>query len=217
MFLRLLLSLPFECAICRKWPSTSFEGTSGVCQNCIQAHANAPLFPIPPDLDACVAALSFDTPWSTLISRYKFAPEPGLAKLFAGLMRRDTRIQKLLADADILLPLPLAPKRLEARGFNQALTLARSLVNHKINAHALIRTRNTSPQRLLDRQARQHNVVNAFAVQTESCRVITGKHVLLIDDVMTTGATLAAAASAVHKAGAAKVSAIVIAQTPLDN
>ncbi len=137
---------------------------------------------------------------------------------------RDERIRKLLTNVDIVMPLPLAPERLEERGFNQALTLAKHLlVKNKIDASSLIRTRDTAPQRLLDRTARQRNVANAFALQAISskayssvARSFEGKHILLIDDVTTTGATLAAAALPLYKAGAARVSAVVIAHTPLN-
>ncbi|MDI9334082.1 MAG: phosphoribosyltransferase family protein [Cytophagales bacterium] len=222
------LALPFECAICHQWPSAAYAGVTGVtgvtgvagvCNNCIESHAKAPPFPVPQGLDDCIAAVNFDTPWSALIARYKFAPEPGLARLFAGLMLRETGIRELIASADIVMPLPLSAERLEERGFNQALALAKHLVKHsakhKIAPTALIRTRNTAPQRLLDREARARNVANAFALQANTDVALKGKRVLLIDDVTTTGATLVAAAAPLYKAGAAHVSAVVIARTPL--
>ncbi len=223
-----ILVIPFECATCKKWPSTAFEGVTGVCQSCIQMHAHAPLFPVPKGLDDCAAAVDFDAPWSALISRYKFAPEPGLGRLFAGLMRRESHILELLEDADIVIPLPLATERLEERGFNQALTLAKHLVKHKIDAFSLIRIRDTAPQRTLTYDARQGNVANAFALQaiphkafasthTERHTSFEDQHIVLIDDVMTTGATLAAAAAPLYRAGAARVSAVVIARTPLNH
>ena len=228
-FARLLQAIPFECAICKRWPSASYAGVTGVCQSCIELHAKAPSFPIPQGLDDCVAAVDFDVPWSALIARYKFAPEPGLARLFAGLLMRDERICELLSSADLVIPLPLAPERLEERGFNQALTLAKHLCARPLSPTlvregrgSLIRTRNTAPQRLLDREARQRNVANAFALQAPSNKAyssttasLEGKHILLIDDVMTTGATLVAAAEPLRRAGAARISAVVVARTPL--
>ncbi len=215
-FSRLLQAIPFECAICKRWPSASHAGVTGVCQSCIQTHAKAPLFPVPQGLDDCIAAVDFDAPWSALIARYKFAPEPGLARLFAGLLLQSEHISELLASADLVVPLPLAPERLEERGFNQALTLAKHLVaKSKIDSSSLIRTRNTAPQRLLDREARQRNVANAFALQALSSSSFEGRHVLLIDDVMTTGATLVAAAKPLRRAGATRISSVVIARTPL--
>ena len=219
LFTRLLqaipLALPFECAICKRWPSASFEGVTGVCQSCIQTHAKVPLFPVPQGLCDCIAAIDFDAPWSALISRYKFAPEPGLARIFARLLLRDERVRTLIASADIVIPLPLSPERLEERGFNQAITLAKHLAKDKLITHTLIKTRDTAPQRTLDREARQRNIANAFALQANTDVAFKGKHVLLVDDVTTTGATLAAAAEPLYRAGAARISAVVVARTPL--
>ena len=213
---RLLLSIPFECVICKKWPSASFEGVTGVCRRCVSKHAKAPRFAVPQGLDDCLAVVDFDAPWSALISRYKFAPEPGLARLFAGLMLRDERIRTLIASADIVIPLPLSPERLEERGFNQAFELAKHVAKDKLADHALIKTRDTLPQRTLDKAARQRNIANAFALQATSHMACKGKHILLIDDVTTTGSTLVAAAEPIYRAGAVKVSAVVIARTPLN-
>lgn len=130
-------------------------------------------------------------------------------------MQREERIGELLESVDIVMPLPLAPERLEERGFNQALELAKHLAKHKIDSSSLIRTRDTAPQRLLDREARQRNVANAFALQANTDLAFKGKHVLLVDDVTTTGATLAAAAAPLYRAGATRISAVVIARTPL--
>jgi ComF family protein len=220
---RAVQAIPFECALCQRWPSKTFDGVSGICQSCIQTHGHAPRFPIPSGLDDCVAAVSFGAPWSALIARYKFAPEPGLARLFAGLMLRDERVRSMLGQVDAVIPLPLAPERLEERGFNQALQLTKYLCEARfIDSQSLIRTRDTVPQRTLDREARQHNVAGAFALQamrgkgySNSIPSFAGQHILLIDDVMTTGATLRAAAQPLRKAGAASVSAVVIARTPL--
>ncbi len=230
-FYRSLQAIPFECALCQHWPSRAFEGVSGVCQTCIQKHApnypHAPKFLPPNGLDECIAAVNFDAPWSSLIARYKFAPEPGLARLFAGLLLRDERVHAMLNQVDIVMPLPLAPERLAARGFNQALHLSKHLIqhlnhDHLIDSSSLVRTRDTVAQRTLNREARQRNVANAFALHTSRHKgygndlpTFAGQHILLVDDVMTTGATLSAAAQPLRKAGAASVSALVIAHTPL--
>jgi ComF family protein len=220
---RSLQAIPFECAICKQWPSRTLEGVSGICRTCIHMHAHAPRFPIPEGLDDCVAAVNFDAPWSALISRYKFVPEPGLARLFAGLLLRDERVRAMLHQVGVVIPLPLAPERLAERGFNQALHLAKYVCPaSKIDSHSLVRTRDTEPQRNLSRIARARNVANAFALPTTKGKAyrdnipsFAGKHILLIDDVMTTGASLSAAAQPLRKAGAASVSAVVIARTPL--
>jgi len=129
-------------------------------------------------------------------------------------MLRDERIRALIASADIVIPLPLSPERLEERGFNQAFELAKYVAKDKLAVHALIKTRDTVPQRTLNRESRQKNIANAFALQPNTGMACKGKHVLLIDDVTTTGATLVAAAEPIYRAGAGKVSAVVIARTP---
>jgi ComF family protein len=223
-------TVPFECAICNHWPSASFEGVSGVCKSCLRLHARAPQFITPAGLDDCIAAVDFDAPWSSLIARYKFTPEPGLARLLAKVLLRDERVGAVLAQTDVLIPIPLAAERLAQRGFNQALEIAKHLSPFKaIDTTSLYRTRDTEPQRTLNRENRMSNMQGAFALHepVKSTfdrpygkpkpigRSLEGQHVVLIDDVMTTGATLVAAARPLRQGGAASVSAIVLAHTPL--
>lgn len=233
--MRTIAALPFECALCHRWPCQN-RRVIGLCERCVDRHAHAPQFLTPPGLDACAAAVAFDTPWAALIARYKFAPEPGLARPLATLMHRSDSIRQLITRADWLIPLPLANERLAQRGFNQSLLLAQHLItwlslegprsaSPRIDSTALVRTRHTAQQRTLSRSARVRNVANAFALQPAPAHrygrangqnlLMKGKHIVLLDDVMTTGATLEAAAAPLRLAGAASVSAIVLARTPL--
>jgi ComF family protein len=167
----------------------------------------------PPPLDACYAAVSYDYPWSSLVARFKFHGEPGWAHSLSALMRSVPGVAEELAAADVVLPMPLSTTRLAERGFNQAVQLARQVAPGKTETRLLLRLRDTAAQASLDRDAREENVKGAFAVDPLRVDELQGKCALLVDDVMTSGASLHAAAQAVRAAGAARVSALVLART----
>ncbi|HET8746870.1 MAG TPA: phosphoribosyltransferase family protein, partial [Ramlibacter sp.] len=97
--------------------------------------------------------------------------------------------------------------------FNQALLLARQLAAAKTDATLLLRLRETGSQTALDRAARRRNVAGAFGVEPLRAHQVRDKHVVLVDDVMTSGASLHGAAQALRQAGARRVSAVVLART----
>jgi ComF family protein len=110
------------------------------------------------------------------------------------------------------VPEPLHPRRLAERGYNQAALLSRPIaraLGRRHSARALVRVRDTPMQSALNAPERRTNLVGAFSVRDS--RVITGKSVLLVDDVRTTGSTLAACATALHEVGAACVFPLVLA------
>jgi ComF family protein len=116
---------------------------------------------------------------------------------------------------DIIVPIPLHPTRLRARGFNQSALLAAqvaSTLNAPLSTNTLIRTRNTSSQANMNRQQRFTNLKNAFSVPKESR--IRKRRVLLVDDVITTTATMREAASVLVRAGAEYVDAVALARAP---
>lgn len=168
----------------------------------------------PPVLDACVAAVDYAYPWSNLIGRFKFQEQPGWAGFFAQLMRQTPWAEPALHAADVLLPMPLSRARLAQRGYNQALELARHLAPQKTLAHGLVRLRDSAPQATLDRAQRLRNVQGAYLVEPTHAAQLQGRSVVLVDDVMTTGASLDAAAQALRQAGVAQMSALVLARTP---
>lgn len=167
----------------------------------------------PPPLDACHAAVHYAYPWSALIAQYKFQHQPGWAMALAGLLHATPGVADALGQAGLVLPMPLAPRRLAQRGFNQALQIARRLAPAKAEAALLLRLRETAPQAALPRKERLANVRGAFAVEPARAAELHGRRVVLVDDVMTSGASLFAAAFALRAAGAAHVTAVVVART----
>jgi ComF family protein len=154
------------------------------------------------------AAYAYGGPLADAIVRLKYAGRTDLAR----------PLGRLLAEAalgfggrvDRVLPVPLHPVRLRARGFNQSALLARevaSALGSELDTRSLLRVRATREQAGLAREQRRHNLDGAFAV-----RAARADRVLLIDDVRTTGATLAAAASALTHSGCAEVHAFALAQ-----
>src|SRR5690606_12337027 len=115
--------------------------------------------------------------------------------------------------ADIIVPVPLHPKKLRARGYNQSTSFAYGLsqtMQLPVAEHSIIRVRSTESQTHKDRYERYENMLETF--EANDTGAIAGRHVLLVDDVLTTGATLEACASTLLENGAAKVSAVTIAK-----
>ena len=218
--------LPSQCAVCHAWPAHS------ICEACVAAFAQPvarcttcalPVVPgvrqcggcivHPPALDACLAALPYAYPWSTLVADFKFHQRPGWAASFATLLRAAPWVEPALDAADLLLPMPLSTERLRDRGYNQAHVLARALDAPKVVHGLLLRVRDTPPQRTLPRSERLVAVQDAFAMDPLQGHRVKNKRVVLLDDVMTSGASLHAAARVLRAAGAAHITAVVLART----
>ncbi len=172
---------------------------------------------LPPPLDACLCATSYIWPWRDLIAHLKFHQQPGWAGPLATLMMSAPWVEDTLEAADWVLPVPLSAQRLAERGYNQALLLANKLSPEKTDAQLLLRTRHTRAQRTLPRAERLSNLHGAFAVEPLRVHDIRGKRVVLIDDVMTSGASLHTAARVLRQAGATHISATVLARTAADS
>ncbi len=205
-------SLCVECArelpyrLARGCPRCAAQSPEGqLCGACL---AEAPAF------DQTIAAFTYAFPLDRLLQSYKFNENLALAAAFSAALRDAVRRHHTQTGAvlpDRILPLPLARKRLAARGFNQSALLARSVARDLGVAgapHGLLKVRDTPPQAGLDREARLKNVRGAF-----NCgESLAGLRIAVVDDVMTTGATLSEAARALKKAGASFVSAWVLAR-----
>lgn len=127
---------------------------------------------------------------------------------------------QLLAECDVIIPVPLHRKRLIQRRYNQAAELARQLAKNCDKPYqplALARVKATSQQAALSRSARMRNVAGAFKVAPAQCIHIQGRKILLVDDVYTTGATVKAACRALLRAGAAKVDVLTFSRVLPDH
>jgi len=145
------------------------------------------------------------------LRRFKYAQRPDLGVPLGHLARRAARVAGLTGD--VVVPVPLHPRRLAERGYNQAALLGVEVaaeLGAKLAALALVRTRDTSQQARLSREERLRNLDQAFAARSPS--LVRGRHVILVDDVVTTGATLGACREALLSAGATKVTALVVAR-----
>lgn len=222
----LLQALPAQCDICQAWPARPL---CVVCvgqflrpqQRCHYCALPAPLAQQqcgecvlnPPALDSCIAAVSYEYPWSACIARFKYDGQAALARPLANLLAQAPGAPAALQAVDLVLPMPLSTARLAQRGFNQAHELAKRLEPRKTRADLLLRIRDTVPQHQLSKAERRRNVHGAFMAAPESLPALHGKKLLLVDDVMTSGASINAAAAALKQAGAASVLGLVLART----
>jgi ComF family protein len=164
-------------------------------------------------LDQCLAAVAYAYPWSRLVIDFKFREHTGWATSFATLMCSAPWVEPALEAADLLIPMPLSRERLQSRGFNQAQLLAEAVDRVKVRTDLLLRVADTPAQSSLPRADRMASVQNAYAVEPLRSARIRQQRVVLLDDVMTTGASLHAAARALRHAGATHVTALVFART----
>lgn len=199
-----------QCAIALPQPDTAAKASATVCGDCLQQ---------PPAFDATIVAADYAAPVDQLVLALKFGNQLPLAPLF-GRMLRDAL---LLAQADsvalpdLLTAVPLGPQRLAQRGFNQALEIARPLsraLGIALAPGLVLRTRDTSAQALLHPDERHKNIRNAFVVPGGAIDAVRGRHIGVVDDVLTTGETLNELAATLKRFGAARVTNFVFARTP---
>ena len=191
------------CARCGL-PFAIEAAPDAVCGDCART---------PPAYDRARAAFLYKGAGRELILAFKMADRSWVAPRLAAWLHRAAA--PLLPDADLVVPVPLHRWRLLARRFNQAAVLA-GLMAREADALAapdlLVRTRRTPPQTRLSRAARQRNVRGAFAVRPSRAHLVAGRSVLLVDDVLTTGATVSACARALRKAGAVRIDVATLAR-----
>lgn len=187
-----------KCARCAL--PFSFESDSEICGSCIQT---------PPIFDGASAPVHYDEKGRELVLALKygglFAVVPAMARMMA------TQFLPRATDGrayDYIIPVPLHRRRLLQRRFNQSQLLAAEmgkLLNAPLNVHALKRSRATPSQGTLGRHKRFANVKAAFTIPPKQQEALSGKSILLVDDVLTTGATASACATTLKAAGASYV------------
>ncbi len=187
------------CSCCGA-PFRGAVGLEHLCQDC---------FTDPPPFKRARAVAFYDGQVLAAIHRLKYQRQLIYAR-FLGQLLSASSAAELVAAADLLVPVPLHPRRLRWRGFNQALLLARTFPEVPLGREVLVRRRPTLPQVKLSPRERQTNVKGAFMVPEPAA--ITGKAVLLVDDVYTTGATVKECARALSRAGAVKVEVLTVAR-----
>lgn len=161
----------------------------------------------PPSFDATVALWRYGFPVDRLVLALKYGGRLPLARAFGAALA--ARVAGRQVDA--VVPMPLAPPRLRERGFNQAMEIARALARETgatVASDRVVRVRDTPPQADLPRDARVANVRGAFAC----AGAVAGESLALLDDVMTTGASLEELAATLKRAGAARVECWVVAR-----
>lgn len=166
----------------------------------------------PPAYARARAVARFDGIMRDLIHAYKYADHHEAVDLFAHLLA--SAGAELIADADIIMPVPLHRWRLWHRRYNQAAILAVRVAQASgkpLDLNSLIRTKKTAAQATLNGAERRENMLTAFALAPGAATAIAGKRILLIDDVITTGSTLEACCHVLKAAGAREVDCLALA------
>jgi len=210
-FCATVLEHAHEFPLCRSCRELFAPRVGGYCPDCGICYPDpeGPVY-------SCLACRQGKRPWSgmafhgvysgalrELIHRHKFSHDHGTGLLLRGLLRQAWDKHDL-ARPDCIVPVPMLPAKVFNRGFNQSVELARMLgkvIGQTLLPTGLRKTRDTEAQSGLGRTARLRNVAGAFVASVD----LSGQHVLLVDDVMTTGATFTACASACLAAGARHV------------
>jgi ComF family protein len=157
----------------------------------------------PPAWDHAASPLIYAWPLDRLLQRFKFHGDLAIGRLLGELLA-DYLAAGASPKPDVLIPVPLHASRLRERGFNQALELARPVsrrLHLPISINQCVRQKNTAVQSTLDARERHRNLRDAF----EARRSLAGVHVAVLDDVITTGATVTALSLALRDAGAARI------------
>ncbi len=207
-------SVPYICANC--WQDVQFleppwcdicgtPDVTGLCDECATS---------PPRYGKLRSIAFYHTTLQQTIHLFKFEKKKVLAQYIIQLINAHIPVDCEMAEYGFVLPIPIHKKRLRERGFNQATLLANGIATVEdipVLTDTLVRKRHTVAQSSLDREARQQNIVGAFEVRNPD--IISGKRLLVIDDVFTTGATIREAVSELWTADPAEIDVLTLART----
>ncbi len=218
---------PYTCLLCSQKSDRTLDlcsacendlpGITSVCQQCGTPISETTMrcgkcLKTPPAFDRLIAPFSYEPPIQRLIIDLKFHHQLVNAKILGSLLaKRLSDIEK----PDIIIPVPLHKKRLRERGFNQALEIAKPIAKHlnlPLDRLSCMRIRHTEPQSLTPAKLKHKNVKRAFEISQN----FSGKHIAIIDDVVTSGHTVNELARTLKKAGAKKIDVWCCAKTIRD-
>lgn len=224
---------PRLCVVCE---TPAHQGSSWLCAQCIETLTHAarsrnacPRCSQNLSLRTCTCDIAWDYPFSRafslfdyddsvkrIVSEFKYGGGKHLAaemgRTFGGLLPAE-----ITAHTDAIVPVPLHSRRHRKRDYNQAEYLARGIAaaagrQHLVRTDLLMRKRHTGTQTKLDKEHRRANLQGAFAVRAGATNAIQGMRIVLVDDVVTTGATTGQCAQALRSAGAAEVVVVSLAR-----
>ena len=194
------------CPACGR-PYASGAQDDRWCEDCLRRR---------PNYDSARAPYLYEGGLMTAIHAFKYGEKSHLANPLGTLLASFARVCFIHLEGLLVIPVPLHPKRLRERGFNQSLLLARRValpLDADLDFLSLRRVRHTKPQTGLDSDERRKNVRRAFEVIDR--KTVKGRTILLVDDVATTGSTLNECARVLKRAGAVEVHALALARTLL--
>ncbi len=221
---------PAQCHVCKK--QLGFESTPYICNSCwkIIEFIQSPWCEIcgipytenlcnscatkPPRFGKLRTIAVYENTIQQAIHQFKFNKRDSLSHTLKQLILDNIPCDLNLTDYDYVLPVPIHKKRLRERGFNQSTLLAKGIakvVGLRVLEDVLIREKNTSPQSSLDREARQTNIKGAFKIQNAD--IIRDKHILVFDDVFTTGATVREVVNVLWDADPIEIDVLTLART----
>ena len=226
----LTVVFPATCPACRRPLAQPSRGPlCGPCWQAVPRHNTTSCrcgLPVSPERSSCgrcrrghqplsagVSLGPYEGPLRAVIHELKYRGRRRVAGRLAGMLLEDQQVRALVEGSDVLVAVPLHPRRLRERGFNQAALLAEELgrrAGRPCGDRALVRRKDTSPQAGLSAAARRRNVADAFAVRRRG--LVAGHVVMLVDDILTTGATAHACARMLKEAGADEVRLLSVAR-----